>query len=174
MEVARTLAGLNIEAVYSSDLKRAVDTARPIARDHGVEVTPVRDLREIDQGQWTGLTLDEIARRWPERWGPARHYTARPGGESPDQVRYRAVAAVMWIVREHPRGSVVIVSHGGTMRWLVAEALGYDDRRSSTLRGVPNGGIVSFDAELTADGELIMRNLRRLDHKSTDANDPNQ
>src|SRR5688572_19878784 len=71
---AERLSSVPLAAVYSSDLKRAADTAAPIAASHGLEVQTDRDLREIDQGEWTGLEVDEIRRRWPDLWGPARHY----------------------------------------------------------------------------------------------------
>ena len=168
------LGNAPIVAVYSSDLSRAFETARPIAASHGLEVRTDPDFREIDQGEWTGLTVDEIRKRWPDRWGPARHYSARPGGESPMDVRTRALAALKRVVEAHPNedDEVVIVSHGGTIRWLSAEALGYDDRSSARIRGLGNGGIVSIEARLN-DGHLLLGNLKRLDGNTPDLDDPN-
>lgn len=171
-EAAERLAEIDIDAVYSSDLSRSVDTARAIADAHGVDVTTDPDLREIDQGEWTGLTNDEIRERWPDRWGAARHYNARPGGESPEQVRARALRAVRRIVEKHPGDTVVAVSHGGTIRWLAAEALGYDFVRSARIRGLGNGAIVCLDAAID-DGRLILSRLERWDGKTTDVDDPN-
>ena len=144
-EVAVALAAFSLDAIYSSDLVRSVDTARAIAEEQGLEVVTDPAFREIDQGEWTGLEVGEIQRRWPDLWGAARHYTARPGGESPRQVRERALAGIARVVRAHPDGAVAIVSHGGTIRWVVAEALGYDDGRSARLRGVSNGGAVLLE-----------------------------
>ncbi|HVM34986.1 MAG TPA: histidine phosphatase family protein [Actinomycetota bacterium] len=169
---AASLAHLEVAAVYSSDLGRAVDTARPIAEAHGLEVEIEPDLREIDQGEWEGLTVEEIRERWPELWGPARHYSARPGGESPQQVRARATRALARIVEGHGDQAVVLVSHGGTIRWITAEALGYDDRRSARIRGLGNGGIVQLDVFVENDG-LAYANLRRLDGNRPDLDDPN-
>lgn len=170
--IAQDLAHLPVDAVYSSDLKRAVDTARPIAETHGLEVQIDPSFREIDQGEWTGLHVDEIQKRWPGLWGPARHYTARPGGESPQQVRERALAAVKRVVSGHPDGMAAIVSHGGTIRWIAAEALGYDDKRSARIRGLGNGGVVSIRGRLEGD-ELILDDLTRLDGNTPDLDDPN-
>lgn len=169
---AQELAHLKIDAVFSSDLKRALATADPIASAHGLEVRIDPDLREIDQGEWEGLTVEEIQARWPELWGPARHYNARPGGESPQQVRDRALRAVRRIVGEYPDGCVVIISHGGTIRWLSAAALGYDDYRSRRIRGLGNGAIVSMEAQ-ESDGGVELVNLHRLDGNTTDLDDPN-
>lgn len=172
IEAAGKLAEEPIKAVYSSDLKRAFHTAEPIAQAHGLEVVTDPDLREIDQGEWTGLEVTEIQKRWPIEWGPARHFTPRPGGESPQQVRTRALDATRRILEKYPEGAVVIVSHGGTIRWISAEALGYDDKRSARLRGLGNGGIVCIEGSLEG-GELHLSNLQRLDGSTLDLDDPN-
>lgn len=172
IRAASALSRMSIDAVYSSDLGRAVDTARPIAESHGIELVVEPDFREIDQGDWEGLEVEEIRRRWPDLWGPSRHYSPRPGGESPVQVRTRALAGLRRVIEKHPSGAVVIVSHGGTIRWLAAEALGYDDRRSARIRGLGNGQMVSLEAEI-ADGELKLTNLQRLDGATPDLDDPN-
>lgn len=172
IHTANELEAFDVDAVYSSDLQRARDTALAIAARHGLEVIEDPDFSEIDQGEWTGLPVDEIKSRWPEMWGPARHYNTRPGGESPQQVRARALAGLRRVIEAHPDGAVVIVSHGGTIRWMSAEVLGYDDRRSARIRGLGNGGIVSFEAELNA-GSLKLSNLHRLDGATPDLDDPN-
>jgi len=172
-DIARDLRDVDVAAVYSSDLVRALDTATAIAGEHDLEVRVDPGFREVDQGEWTGLTTAEIKARWPELWGPARHYSARPGGESPEQVRKRALAALERVARAHPDETVVVVSHGGTIRWLSAEALGYDDRQSARIRGLFNGGAVSLRAT-TEDGRLALSDLTRLDKKSPDVDDPNQ
>ena len=172
-QIAREqLGNVPIDAVYSSDLSRAFETARPIAASHGLEVQADQRFREIDQGEWTGLSVDEIRERWPGMWGPARHYSTRPGGESPQDVRKRALKGLRAVVEAHPNGDVVIVSHGGTIRWISAEALGYDDRASAKIRGLGNGGIVSIEVRIN-DGDLKLENLTRLDGNTPDLDDPN-
>ncbi len=171
-EAADRLEGEGIDAVYASDLQRASETAKAIARRFGLEVNLDERLREIDQGDWTGLTPTEIVERWPDQWGMARHYTARPGGETPHEVRVRALAALTDIVRAHPDEEVVVSSHGGTIRWIAAETLGYDDKLSSGIRGVGNGGIVSIEAEPQGDG-IALSTLVRLDGKTIELDDPN-
>jgi broad specificity phosphatase PhoE len=170
--VAEDLAHVEVDAVYSSDLKRALDTARPIAESHGLEVVVDPEFREIDQGEWEGLHVDEIKRRWPDLWGPTRHYTARPGGESPQQVRDRALQALVRIAQAHPGDTVVVVSHGGTIRCISAEALGYDDRRAARIRGVGNGAAVALSARIE-NGTLALSDFERLDGNTPDLDDPN-
>lgn len=169
---ADALADRDISAVFTSDLVRAADTGHIIASRHGCPVVLDPDLREIDQGEWEGLRISEIAARWPDLWGPARHYRPRPGGEAPQDVRQRALQAVRRAVEQYPQGRIVVVSHGGTIRWISAEVLGYDDEQSARIRGIGNGGIVCFSATV-ADGELMLYDLRRLDGKTSDLDDPN-
>ena len=171
-EAGERLKDAGLSAVYSSDLKRAFDTARSIAGRHGLEVITDPRFQEIDQGEWTGLHVDEIARRWPDEWGPARHYSKRPGGESPAEVRRRALAGLKDAVQRFPDGSIAVVSHGGTIRTLSAEALGYDDRRSARIRGLGNGGILRLEAHIESE-TLIVGSLERQDGATVDLDDPN-
>jgi probable phosphoglycerate mutase len=171
-EAADRLEDEDIAAVYASDSQRASETAKAIARRHGLEIEVDPRLREIDQGDWTGLTPAEISERWPDQWGMARHYTPRPNGETPQQVRSRSLAALTDIVRAHPDVEIVVTSHGGTIRWIAAETLGFDDEHSAAIRGLSNGGIVSIEGRL-ADGRLALSNLVRLDGKTPELDDPN-
>ena len=172
-EAAVALSSTDIEAVYASDLQRAVDTARPLAAEQGVEVVTDPAFREIDQGDWEGIHTDEIRRRWPELWGPARHLNRRPGGESPGEVTERALAGLRRVLEAHPSGTVAIVSHGGTIRWLVAAAKGYGVAGSHRLRGLANGGVIALEAERDGDG-IRFGGVERLDGVSPDLDDPNQ
>jgi broad specificity phosphatase PhoE len=170
--VATELAHEELAAVYSSDLKRALDTAAAIASSHGLEVTVDPDFREIDQGEWEGLTTDESRTRWPDLWGPNRHYNPRPGGESPHEVKERSLRALRRAVGAHPDSAIAVVSHGGTIRWISAEALGYDDYRSRRIRGLGNGAVVCLDADIDGD-RMALGNLTRLDGNTADLDDPN-
>lgn len=172
LHTAEELSKTPIDAVYTSDLQRARYTAEAIAKVHGLEIIEEPRFREIDQGDWTGLTVDEIRAKWPDKWGPARHYNARPGGESPQQVRKRALAALKDVVTKHPDQHVVVVSHGGTIRWISAETLGYDDKQSARIRGVGNGEVVCLSATVD-EGRLKLTDLARWDGHTTDLDDPN-
>jgi probable phosphoglycerate mutase len=172
-EAAEALAEFQLDAVYSSDLQRALSTACPIAARHELEVITDAAFREIDQGEWEGVHTDEIRRRWPELWGPARHLYRRPGGESPEEVSERALAALHRVLEAHPSGAVAIVSHGGTIRWLVAAAKGYGVAGSHRLRGLSNGGVIAMRARASAGG-IEFDGVERLDGASPDLDDPNQ
>ena len=128
MQAARVAAWLNtqpppIDAVISSDLLRARWTADPIALGAGVPLQFDRRLREIDMGDWQGMTGPEV-----ELWDSARLAAVRngglavqrPGGESLQQVADRVLALFNELADDPARGAhVVLVSHGGTIRMLL-------------------------------------------------------
>ena len=109
-DLAAQLRGTPFDAVYSSDLRRAHETALVLAEPHGLEVVTDPDLREIDVGAWSGLTRAEIAERFPDG--------DRPGGETREQHSVRVLAGVERIARAHPGERVLIVAHGGCVRAL--------------------------------------------------------
>jgi len=125
--IARRLAGEPLLAIYSSPLRRALDTARAIAAYHGLEVRAMEGLAEMDFGDWDGLTYEEIARRSPEhlaRWLEDPVAVHPPGGETLAHMAQRVEAAVQAIRDRYPQGPVAIVSHGGPIRSLICRALG--------------------------------------------------
>jgi broad specificity phosphatase PhoE len=100
-----------LEAIYSSDLVRAHETARVVAARKGLDVTVLPDLREKHFGTWEGLTDEEIGRRFPEarlgHWGDA---------ESHEAMSRRVLEALRRIAVAHPDGQVLVVAHGGPLR----------------------------------------------------------
>lgn len=114
-QVARSLAGVGLKAIYSSDLIRASETAAALAATTGLAVQYDQRLREIHQGEWQGLLVTEIQARYGEQFHRRRQNpltVAPPGGETVLQVRARVVGAVEDIVKEYPRERVAVVSHG--------------------------------------------------------------
>jgi broad specificity phosphatase PhoE len=106
-ELAHTLAGERVDAVYSSDLSRASETAAAIAGEHGLAVLVDPDLREIDVGGREGLTREEVEQRFPDGgWN----------GETREEHAARVLRALHRIADRHPDGRVVVVGHGGTLR----------------------------------------------------------
>lgn len=116
-ELAELLAGERIDAVYTSDLRRARETAEILASRLDAEVVVLRELREIDVGSWQGLSWPEIEELHPdgaERWHRDGH--GWDGGESYDELGERIVAALRSIAARHPGQRVLVVGHGGTVR----------------------------------------------------------
>lgn len=121
--------GINLDAIYSSDLNRAKETAAIIATPHGLQVKAVPALREINFGAWEGLTYQEIVTSHPQEWETWRRNpgtTIVPGGESFQQVKERALAAFEDIVTAEAGRTLLIVAHGGSLRSLICALLGLD------------------------------------------------
>jgi probable phosphoglycerate mutase len=108
--LAKRLASERVDAVYSSDLRRAFETAEPVAAAHGLPIVADRGLREIDVGSWSGLTHPEIAERFPDG--------GRPDGETPAQHSARVLETVSRIALDHPGERIAILAHGGCVRAL--------------------------------------------------------
>jgi probable phosphoglycerate mutase len=116
--LAECLANEPIDAVYSSGQSRAWLTAAPLAARLGLEVIAEPRLRERSFGIFEGLTLDEIAERYPpefKKWRERDPAWRPEGGESGQQLIDRVLSAVSDIGIKHPSQTVVLVSHGGVL-----------------------------------------------------------
>lgn len=125
--LAERLEGEAIEAIYSSDLRRCLETAKATAERKGLDVIATPALREAHYGAWQGMTYAEVRARYPELVA-ARHRDGvafiPPDGESLGQAHARALAFLHAVAAEHPRAPVLVVTHGGPLRMLVAGLLG--------------------------------------------------
>src|SRR5258707_25461 len=109
--LAKELQGERFDAVYSSALERARETAQIAVTATGLRVHELADLREKHFGSWEGLTDEVIRARFPEArtgaWGD---------GETTDEMSTRVVAALRGIATEHPDATVLVATHGGPIR----------------------------------------------------------
>jgi broad specificity phosphatase PhoE len=138
-ELADELAGERIDAVYTSDLARARETAAILAERGGIPVVALPELREIDVGEWQGLTWPEIEERYPEGVR-AWHETGNgwQQGETYDELGARILTVLRRIVAEHAGERVLVVGHGGTVRAIRAHLEGRsvaESRRQSPAIG---------------------------------------
>jgi broad specificity phosphatase PhoE len=120
--LANRLAGETIDAATSSDLQRAMDTARIIAEPHCLTVQADPRLRQSHRGKWEGLTYPEIERLYPD----SLHDDTPPGGELQTAVVARVRSWWDDARRDHAGQTVLAVSHGQILRILVAMALEID------------------------------------------------
>lgn len=113
-------------AVYCSPLTRCVRTADAIGEPFGLDTRTHQGLNDISYGAWQGMTVTEVAQRWPEelqRWHSSPHSMRIPGGETLQEVQARAVDALQAILHAHHHGTVVIVAHDSVNRILLGHAL---------------------------------------------------
>lgn len=145
--LAERLADQSIVAVYSSPLKRAVETARPIARRLGLTVQPLPGIIDINYGDWQGLSHAEVAKIYPDLyrcWVEKPHRVKFSSGESLRQVRLRAMAALEEVAARHDDRAVLLVAHQVVNKVLVCAILGLDNSHFWRIRQ-DNGCINVFE-----------------------------
>jgi len=115
----------NIDAVYSSPLERAKETAAPISKALGLKTQVDRGLFECDFGDWTGKELNKLNKLPEWRTVQSAPSTFRfPNGESFTEMQTRMVSTLDRLRLKHPGGTIVCVSHADTIKAAVAHALG--------------------------------------------------
>src|SRR5688500_10054776 len=128
---AQAYAKVAWDAIYTSPMLRARQTADALARAIGVTAIIEDGLKEIAYGEWEGLTVDEVKARWPEAyeyWADDVASRGAPGGETAFHVAARAMRAVEAIRTRHAGGNVLLVSHKATLRIITCALLGLDVR----------------------------------------------
>jgi probable phosphoglycerate mutase len=141
--LARHLATHAIDAVYASDLTRAIQTAEPLARQRNHQLHIDARLKERGFGLFEGSTNAEAEARWPQEYAIWRQRDpghAVPGGESFRDARIRVMACIDDIVRRHAGQTVVMVTHGGVLDiiYRAAQGIPWETPRSHLL---PNASI---------------------------------
>lgn len=124
----KRLKNYNISAIYSSNLIRAMETAKEIGNILNLKFTIKEELEEIDFGELTGHTDEENKAKFEfflEKKNKMQWDIPYPGGESNEEVFQRASHALRKII-EKEEGSICIVTHGGTIRALLSGLLGVD------------------------------------------------
>jgi len=143
------------QAIFSSKLRRAIDTARPLCDALGITLQVRSDLNEIGYGQWEGLTRDEVSRRYHDdyvNWlaDPARN--APSGGETARVIAERALSVVEEL-KTTAGGNVLIVSHKATIRIMLCRLLGIEVGQFRYRLGCPVGSLSMI--EFTSNGPML-------------------
>jgi broad specificity phosphatase PhoE len=150
VEIAQKLIKTSIQAIYSSDLQRAYQTAEVLARLKGLPIHTDKRLREIHQGKWQGLHISEIQARYTQEFQRLHEYPleiAPPGGETALQVQQRALAAIEDIIQKHPGITVAIISHGFTLATILSHFREIPFNQVWEL--IPqNGSILTLEVEM--------------------------
>jgi len=131
------LAEEKIDAVYCSDLKRAVVTAEIISSGRNAEIIICPELREINYGVCEGLTFEEISRRYPELWESIINFSLEvnfPGGESFKEFITRTSKFLDRLNKHSAEQTILVVAHGGPLRTLVCDLLGIDQSHWRQIR----------------------------------------
>jgi probable phosphoglycerate mutase len=137
---AARLVAVHPDALISSDLRRAAETAAALAALTGLSVEPDVRLRERFYGEWQGLTISEIADRWPQEYARWRSGEPAPGCgvEHGEELAKRVTAALDDIVERFTGATVVVATHGGAARTGCAGVLGWSPDVARALAGLYN------------------------------------
>jgi broad specificity phosphatase PhoE len=164
---AKILASEPLSAIYSSDLPRALDTARPLAKLCGLEIQQTEAFRERSVGIMEGLTFEEAAEQHPEQYAALLRRDFEhvlTGGESYRQLLDRAWIKLEEAVSQNRGGRVAVFSHTGTICILILHLIGALD--APQLKPVwiasSNCGITRFD--LRADGFIRLTSINDTAH----------
>ena len=141
-----------IQAIYSSPLKRSLDTAKAIARPHQLELGIEPSLREIEAGNWEGITVAELGKRFSELLILDTKNGAlpkAPGGESLTEVQKRAWRTVQRLTRKHPDGALVLVSHYFVILTIICSVLKMPLSQIGRLRlGIGSISVINLDEQM--------------------------
>ena len=136
-----------VGAIYSSDLKRAAAVGEAVARATGLPMHPDKKLREIDAGDWEGVSFEKLVNEFPAYtvWCKDIGNSVCDGGESVAQLQQRIVGRLREIAEMHPDETVVITTHATPVRVTQCHALGLPLSEMKNLPWVSNTSVTEFD-----------------------------
>jgi broad specificity phosphatase PhoE len=160
--LGKYLSNWELEAVYSSPLRRALDMANIIDRYQKIGVHIAEGLIDFDYGEWQSLPEQEVKRLYPalhNEWHSNPHKVKMPGGESLEDVRRRAIKVVNDVFSKY-QGSVVLVAHRVVNKVLICSLLGLDNSYFWNIKQ-DVGGITIFNYE---DGRFVLAKHNDTSH----------
>jgi broad specificity phosphatase PhoE len=155
-DFAEAYESLPWAAVFSSPLRRAVATAKPLCRAAGISMQLKEGLREIGYGQWEGKTPEEVNREFHDdyvRWLTDPGWNAPTGGERGIDIARRSSLVIEEIEKTYTSGNVLIVSHKATTRIMLCSLLGIDVGRFRDRLSMPVGAVSIV--EIATHGPLL-------------------
>ena len=160
--LGKYLSNWELEAIYASPIRRALETANIVARYQKVSARIAEGLTDFDFGEWQSLSEQQVRRLYPDlfnEWHNNPDKVRMSGGESLEDVRRRAVEVVNDIVSRH-QGNVLLVSHRVVIKVLICCLLGLDN---SHFRNINQdvGGITIFDY---VDGRFVLTRHNDTSH----------
>jgi probable phosphoglycerate mutase len=162
----RAAAEGRLDALFSSPLQRALQTAEAIGRACGLAVQPLEGVREYDFGTGNGMPLHEARQNYavPDAAGEA--HLVFPGEEGRAAFRERVTTALWGLEEEHAERTVAVVAHGGPVAAFLMAALGLADRRRTPFR-VQNASISTVEVRSGAAIVLGVNDRCHLDERGS-------
>ncbi len=135
--IADALMGKDISAIYTSPLKRSIETARPAATAFHLNIVTLQGFIDINYGEWEGLAYDEVRQRYANlcrKWEGRPHLVKFPNGESLEEVKRRSFSAFMKVVAENSGKSILIIPHRVINKVLLCAVLGLSNAHFWSIR----------------------------------------
>lgn len=148
--VAKKLKDIKIDLLYSSSMKRTLQTARYIADVKGLPIVRTDKLKEINGGDWEGLKFEDLPELYKdayETWEHRPHEHKMPNGESMDEFLARLIAEVETIIRNNLGKTVCVVTHGTAIKALMCFFLGKDLEEMALIPWYDNTSITVVEKE---------------------------
>jgi broad specificity phosphatase PhoE len=153
--LGKYLSKKKIDVIYSSPLQRAMETAEAIADGRSLEINVAPALIDMNFGEWQGLTVTEVKRRFSEvykSWLETPAETIIPTGESLEDVRNRAYAFLRDAIVKHAGMNIVLVSHRVILKVLICALLGIGNAGFYNIR-LDTAGITCFEV---GNGQVVL------------------
>lgn len=153
-----------IDAIYSSDLIRAYDTAVPISEATGLEIIKEKELREIRAGDWEGVPFNELEEKYPYEYGLWRRDIGKaicPNGESVKDFSRRIINIVTKLAEENTGKTICITTHATPIRVMCTYSQGIPIDEMAKVQWIRNASMNVFDFE---DGIFTPVILDYVDH----------
>jgi broad specificity phosphatase PhoE len=161
--LGQRLAGRSFAGLYSSDLKRAAETAQLVGKAIGLDAMPMAELREIYLGQWEGLRTEELAARFPNAWASwtdEPDWDLVPGGEGSAAFEARVGLALDRLFERHPEGDVLAVTHGGVIQIALHHVVGRPGRGIFPFR-IQNASVSVLEKR---NGRVVVSGVNDIGH----------
>jgi broad specificity phosphatase PhoE len=182
--LAERLRYKRLAAIYCSDSGRAMATAECVAIWHGMDVTPLQELRETSWGLWEGMTAEDIAVKYPDAWEKFRardnvsaaeavetdSVTHVPGGETVTQASDRLHRGLDIILSKYSDSNdpVLLVGHGGSVRFILTRAIGISPAHARRFH-IDNASL--SEIHIGKDEPAVIHSLNDISHLVNQPND---
>lgn len=173
--VSEKLANTKIDVLYSSSLKRTLQTAEYISKIKTLPIIRTDKLKEINGGDWEGHCWNELSDKWPQEYytwenNPGCHQM--PNGESMKEFQDRLIKEVLYIIKNNKERNICIVIHGTALRALMTYFKRYDIEDMVSINWYDNTSITivdyeddKFDVIVEGDNSHLTEGLSTLEHQ---------
>ncbi|HEY9061150.1 MAG TPA: histidine phosphatase family protein [Pseudobacteroides sp.] len=147
---AGRLRNMKIDVIYSSSLKRTLQTAQYIADIKGLPIIRTDKLKEINGGDWEGKKWDELASIWPhenETWEKKPHIHRMPNGESMEEFQERLLKEIQYIIDNNRGKNICIVTHGTAIKAMMCRFKGCELEEMVNIKWYDNTSVTVIDYE---------------------------